>query len=49
MSTYVVTSKFLYRHCISFNLPSFIIIDWEATAGNIIYDYFESSGYYFKS
>lgn len=39
----------LYENDIPFNLPSFVIIDWEATARNIMYDYFESNGHYFKS
>lgn len=41
--------EYLYENDIPFNLPSFIVIDWEATTRNIMYDYFESSGHYFKS
>ena len=39
----------LYEDDIPFNLPSFVCIDWESTARNIMYDYFESNGHYFKS
>lgn len=31
------------------NLLSYICIDWENTARNLMYDYFESNGHYFKS
>ena len=31
------------------DLPSYIHIDWEATARDIMYDYFESEGYYFRN
>ena len=41
--------EFLYENDIPFNLPSFIVIDWEATARNIMYDYFESNGHYFRA
>lgn len=41
--------EYLYENDIPFNLPSFVVIDWEATARNIMYDYFESNGHYFKS
>ncbi|THV56766.1 antirestriction protein ArdA [Chryseobacterium candidae] len=41
--------EYLYENDIPFNLPSFVVIDWEATAKNIMYDYFESSGHYFKT
>jgi len=40
--------EYLYENDIPFNLPSFIVIDWEATARNIMYDYFESNGHYFR-
>lgn len=39
----------LYENDIPFNLPHFVVIDWEATARNIMYDYFESNGHYFRS
>lgn len=39
----------LYENDIPFNLPNFVVIDWEATARNIMYDYFESNGHYFHS
>lgn len=39
----------LYENDIPFNLPNFVVIDWEATARNIMYDYFESNGHYFRS
>ncbi|VXB17759.1 Antirestriction protein (ArdA) [Chryseobacterium sp. 8AT] len=38
-----------YENDIPFNLPSFVVIDWESTSRNIMYDYFESNGHYFKS
>jgi antirestriction protein len=31
------------------DLPSYIVIDWEATARNIMYDYFEWDGLYFRN
>lgn len=31
------------------DLPSYIVIDWEATARNIMFDYFEVDGLYFRS
>lgn len=31
------------------DLPSYICIDWEATARNIMYDYFSENGYYFRN
>ena len=31
------------------NLPSYIYIDWEATARHLKYDYMSSNGYYFKN
>ncbi len=39
----------LYENDIPFGLPNWIVIDWEATARNIMYDYFESNGHYFGS
>jgi hypothetical protein len=33
----------------TFNIPNWIVIDWEATAKSIMYDYFESNGHYFRS
>lgn len=41
--------EYLYENDIPFNLPNFVVIDWEATARNIMYDYFESNGHYFRS
>ena len=41
--------EYLYENDIPFNLPSFVVIDWESTARNIMYDYFESNGHYFRS
>ncbi|WP_374462980.1 antirestriction protein ArdA [Chryseobacterium sp.] len=38
-----------YENDIPFNLPHFVCIDWQATAHNIMYDHFESSGHYFRS
>lgn len=31
------------------NLPSYIYIDWEATARHIMYDYSASNGFYFRN
>ncbi|MFN4362537.1 antirestriction protein ArdA [Chryseobacterium hispalense] len=31
------------------NIPNWVVIDWEATARSIMYDYFESSGHYFRN
>lgn len=31
------------------NLPSYIYIDWEATARHLMYDYMSSNGYYFRN
>jgi antirestriction protein len=31
------------------DIPSYIVIDWEATARNIMFDYFESDGFYFRN
>lgn len=31
------------------NLPSYIYIDWETTARNLMYDYMSSNGYYFRN
>ncbi|MDC8105488.1 antirestriction protein ArdA [Chryseobacterium sp. B21-037] len=31
------------------NLPPYICIDWESTARNVMYDYYSSDGYYFRS
>ncbi|TLX23338.1 antirestriction protein ArdA [Chryseobacterium indologenes] len=33
----------------TFNIPNWVVIDWEATARSIMYDYFESNGHYFRS
>ena len=38
-----------YENDIPFNLPHFVVIDWESTARNIMFDYFESGGHYFRS
>ncbi len=39
----------LYENDIPFNLPNFVVIDWGSTARNIMYDYFESNGHYFRA
>lgn len=39
----------VYKNDIPFGLPNFVVIDWESTARNIMYDYFESNGHYFRS
>lgn len=41
--------EYLYENDIPFNLPGYVCIDWEATVRNIMYDYFESNGHYFRS
>lgn len=41
--------EYLYENDIPFNLPNFVVINWEATARNVMYDYFESNGHYFRS
>jgi antirestriction protein len=33
----------------TFNIPNWVVIDWNATARSIMFDYFESNGHYFKS
>jgi antirestriction protein len=41
--------QYLLEESIPDSLPSFIYIDWEATARSLMYDHFESNGHYFKS
>lgn len=31
------------------DLPGYVHIDWEATAREVMYDYFESEGHYFRN
>ena len=31
------------------DLPSYLVIDWEATTRNLMYDFVESNGYYFRN
>ena len=31
------------------DLPSYLVIDWEATTKNLMYDFVESNGYYFRN
>ena len=38
----------LYKNDIPFGLSKFVVIVWETTARNIMYDYFESNGHYFR-
>ncbi|MFY1046657.1 antirestriction protein ArdA [Chryseobacterium sp. GP-SGM7] len=38
-----------YENDIPFNLPNFVVIDWEMTTKNLMYDYFESNGHYFRT
>lgn len=33
----------------TFNIPNWVIIDWEATARSIMFGYFESNGHYFRA
>lgn len=42
-------AQYLLEMDIPESLPNYIYIDWEATARNLMYDYFESNGHYFKS
>lgn len=32
----------------TFNIPNWVVIDWEATARSIMFDYFESGGHYLR-
>ena len=34
---------------IPINLPNYIHIDWQSTARNIMFDYYESNGHYFRA
>ncbi len=42
-------AQYMLEESIPEGLPNYIFIDWEATARNLMYDYFESGGYYFRS
>ncbi len=42
-------AQYILEENIPDSLPNYIYIDWEATARNLMYDYFESNGHYFKS
>lgn len=42
-------AQYMLEESIPESLPNCIYIDWEATARNLMYDYFESGGYYFRS
>jgi antirestriction protein len=42
-------AQYLLEESIPETLPNYIYIDWEATARNLMFDYFESAGYYFRS
>ncbi|WP_454047296.1 antirestriction protein ArdA [Chryseobacterium sp. Marseille-Q8038] len=44
-----VFAQYLLEMDIPESLPNYIYIDWEATARNLMFDYFESSGHYFRS
>lgn len=40
-------AQYILEEDIPESLPNYI--DWEATARNLMFDYFESDGYYFRS
>lgn len=42
-------AQYMLEEDIPESLPNYIYIDWEATARNLMYDYFESDGHYFRS
>ncbi|WP_343642933.1 antirestriction protein ArdA [Chryseobacterium sp.] len=42
-------AQYMLEEDIPKSLPNYIYIDWEATARNLMYDYFESDGHYFRS
>ncbi|MEJ5102578.1 hypothetical protein [Chryseobacterium sp. MYb328] len=42
-------AQYLLEMDIPESLPNYIYIDWETTARNLMFDYFESNGHYFKS
>ncbi|UTX46661.1 antirestriction protein ArdA [Chryseobacterium sp. MA9] len=42
-------TQYILEESIPESLPNYIYIDWESTARNLMYDYFESDGYYFRS
>jgi len=42
-------AQYILEESIPESLPNYIYIDWEATIRNLMYDYFESNGHYFKS
>ncbi|MBB4806990.1 antirestriction protein [Chryseobacterium defluvii] len=42
-------AQYLLEEDVPESLPNYIYIDWESTARNLMYDYFESDGHYFKS
>lgn len=44
-----VFAQYLLEMDIPESLPNYIYIDWETTARNLMFDYFESNGHYFKS
>ena len=42
-------TQYMLEEDIHESLPNYIYVDWEATSRNLMYDYFESNGHYFKS
>ncbi|WP_312286398.1 antirestriction protein ArdA [Chryseobacterium gleum] len=44
-----IFAQYILEESIPESLPNYIYIDWEATARNLMYDYFDSNGHYFKS
>ncbi|MEA1850188.1 antirestriction protein ArdA [Chryseobacterium sp. MHB01] len=44
-----IFAQYILEENIPESLPDFIYIDWESTSRNLMYDYFESNGHYFKS
>ncbi|WP_336963208.1 antirestriction protein ArdA [Chryseobacterium contaminans] len=42
-------AQYILEESIPESLSNYIYIDWEATARNLMFDYFESNGHYFQS
>lgn len=42
-------AQYILEEDIPETLPNYIHIDWESTTRNLMYDYYSSGGYYFKS
>jgi len=42
-------AQYMLEEDIPESLPNYIYIDWEATARNLMYNYFDSNGHYFRN